>query len=106
MAGRSSEFLWLIFLLGWSGAEASWDWFRRVEPAPGPAVEGTPDPREAPPRELRRLPGLGETRALAVVRARWWHPADGPPLYLSDVPGVGSATERAVREWMEGARGP
>jgi hypothetical protein len=52
------------------------------------------------PRVMRGWPGIGEVRALAIARARWEHPDDGPPLYLADVEGIGEATERAVRAWL------
>ena len=66
------------------------------EPAPPPAVL---DPRSAPPRELRRLPGIGEARAIAIARLRWER--GGAPLYLGEVPGVGPGTVAAVRAWLE-----
>jgi hypothetical protein len=52
------------------------------------------------PRILRGWPGIGEVRALAIAEARWEHPDTGPPLYLSDVEGIGEATERAVKAWL------
>ena len=62
------------------------------------------DPARMPPRELRRLPGIGERRAIDVSRARWEHdPRDGP-LAWSDIHGIGEKTEAGVVEWLS-ARG-
>lgn len=52
-------------------------------------------------RELRRLPGIGETRALALVEARWRRGPGDPPLLLRDVDGIGPELERRVRTWLE-----
>jgi hypothetical protein len=48
-------------------------------------------------RELRRLPGVGETRALAIAEARWECRVSGRPLVLEDVPGIGPQTAASVR---------
>lgn len=51
-------------------------------------------------RELRLLPGLGDTRARALVRAREeLEPGDGLPR-LSEIPGIGEITERRVHDWL------
>ena len=100
--------VWILLLVGWFAGRALEGSGRGCGGPPAPS-RGTrafaPDPRSASPRELRRLPGIGETRALAVARARWEHPDDGPPLLLSDVPGIGEASEVAIRRWLERAGG-
>jgi len=53
--------------------------------------------------ELRRVPGLGERRALALVDARWGRARADPPLYLGDVPGVGPGSETQVALWLAAA---
>jgi hypothetical protein len=58
------------------------------------------------PRAMRGWPSIGELRALAIAEARWEHPDEGPPLYLSDVEGIGETSERAVRAWLEAAEEP
>ncbi len=48
--------------------------------------------RDAPVRELRRLPRIGQQRALDLVRWRWEH---GPEVGLEDleaIPGIGPRT--------------
>lgn len=54
-------------------------------------------------RELRRVPGLGERRALALVDARWDRSRADPPLLLGDVPGVGPVSEALVALWLAAA---
>jgi hypothetical protein len=93
---------WRALAIGWLLAQALL--------APGPVPWGPAAARAPPelalrpsPRALRSWPGIGEARALGIARARWEHPDDGPPLYLSDVPGIGAATERAVGAWSAAA---
>lgn len=75
---------------------------RRDPPAAQPPA---PDLTHASARELRRVPGLGERRALALVDARWRRGPEDPPLLLGDVPGIGPASEAAVAAWLaRGAR--
>jgi competence protein ComEA len=53
------------------------------------------------PRELRALPGIGETRALAIARSRF---AEGPftrPDELERIRGIGPATVERVRGALE-----
>jgi len=55
----------------------------------------------ASPRELRALPGIGETRALAIARSRH---AQGPitrPDELDRIRGIGPATVERVRAALE-----
>lgn len=48
--------------------------------------------------ELRRLPGIGETRALEIVRARWRLRGSDERFELASLPGIGEATARRVAE--------
>lgn len=49
-------------------------------------------------RELRALPGLGEKRAVAIVRARWEGVVDGTVGSLDRVPGIGEGTVETLEE--------
>jgi competence protein ComEA len=63
--------------------------------------EAPPRLASASPRELRALPGIGETRALAIARARH---AGGPltrPDELERIRGIGPATVERVRAALE-----
>ena len=65
--------------------------------------EGPLDLQRASPRELRSLPGIGETRALAIARSRF---EDGPfvrPDELERIRGIGPATVERVRSALEPA---
>jgi DNA uptake protein ComE-like DNA-binding protein len=68
-----------------------------VQASAGPR-RSPPDPERASARELRRLPGIGETRALEIVRDRWARRATGAPLEWASIRGVGPLTERRIRE--------
>jgi hypothetical protein len=96
----AGEPAWRAAVAGWLVAQAILGSLPdRAPRALDPSREGVEN--AFAPRILRGWPGIGEVRALAIARARWEHPDDGPPLYLSDVEGVGEATERAVRAWLE-----
>jgi len=65
--------------------------------------EARPSLAQASPRELRALPGIGETRALAIARSRH---AQGPienPDELDRIRGIGPATVERVRAALERA---
>lgn len=49
------------------------------------------------PRDLRRLPGIGDRRAIDIARARWNHPPGAAELDLTDVHGIGAGTAASVR---------
>lgn len=66
-------------------------------------IDALPDWRRSGVRDLRRLPGIGRRRALAIVTRRWERPGEGAGR-LSDIPGIGEITEAKVRAW-ERARG-
>lgn len=62
----------------------------------GPGVRAQrADPDRLAARELRRLPGIGPTRALAIVRARWDGLRGGPSAWIA-IPGIGPATVEAA----------
>jgi hypothetical protein len=52
------------------------------------------------PRELRRLPGIGQARALAIARARFDEGLRGGVDMLERVPGIGPETTRRIRAWL------
>lgn len=53
------------------------------------------------PRELRRLPRIGQTRALAIARDRWERGTRGGLGALERVSGIGPETVKQVREWLK-----
>jgi len=84
-----------------------------LERAPVPArtaVEGLEqnpiDLSTATVRELRRLPGIGNRRAVQVTRARWEHDPSNGALRLGDLPGIGPVTEERVGRSLEPPRRP
>ena len=56
------------------------------------------EPWQMSARELRRLPGIGQKRAIELVRTREEH--RGGALAWQDVYGIGPATERKVLAWL------
>jgi competence protein ComEA len=68
--------------------------------------EGFLDPvpprlESASPRELRALPGIGETRALAIARSRHEQGPITRPGELERIRGIGPATVERVRAALE-----
>ena len=57
-------------------------------------------------RELRAIPGIGQQRALGIVRARWEAERAGQPFELEQVSGIGPAIAWQVSTWTarEGLR--
>lgn len=95
---------WALVLVGGLAADAVWLHSRPRRPtveAHGPAAPA--DPASASPRELRTLPGIGDTRAIAIARERWRLPP-GHSKTLSDVAGIGPVTEGGVRALLDQAR--
>lgn len=74
-----------------------------VAPERAPAAALAPlaaDPDAWCARELRLLPGLGPTRAVALVRDRHARGPAGGPAAWTRVPGIGAGTaDRAARAW-------
>ena len=101
---------WLCLFAGWLLASTQLgsrrphplDLASRI-PAPLRAAP-SPDPDRMPPRDLRRLPGIGERRALAIARARWDQGLRGGPESWDAIPGIGPETVRRVRAFLEPAR--
>jgi hypothetical protein len=59
------------------------------------------DPDRMSPRELRQLPAIGPTRALAIAHARWESGLTGGPEAWEDIPGIGPETVRAIRHALD-----
>jgi len=108
---------WLLFLAGWLLAGTALDAAGRGDPdararAPlsgdtSPSDPGTVrgagarlDLERATPRELRRLPGVGQRRAIAIAQERWRRAGESGGMRLRDVSGIGPATERRIHEWL------
>lgn len=106
---------WLLALAGWMLARAlvalaiprgatELEAFpgERAPPLP-PLVDALRSGKNAielsrsPPRELRRLPGIGRRRAVDLAQARFER-GDGEPLDLQAIPGIGPKIEARVRE--------
>ena len=80
----------------WPASGPSAEVLRRAE-----ELEGSLDPARMSARELRAVPGVGETLALAIVRAR---EAAERPLDWEEVEGIGPAIAARIRAWFA-ARG-
>lgn len=100
---------WLCLFAGWLLASTQ---LRQPGPdlhvvaarAPAPLLAPSLDPDRMPPRDLRRLPGIGERRALAIARARWERGLRGGPEAWDSIPGIGPETIRRIREFLAEAR--
>ena len=95
---------WAWLLAGLTAALA-WREARAAEPpalSPGALRrwELELDPARMAPRELRRLPGLGERRAVAAAEARFAHDPAAGPLRWTDVPGIGETTAARIAAWL------
>lgn len=69
----------------------------RIDPPRVDRAEPELDPRSFTVRELRALPGVGEQRAIDIVRARWTGEISGSVASLDGVPGIGPGTVETVR---------
>jgi hypothetical protein len=73
-----------------------------LERMPAGALDSSEvEPDRMSPRELRRLPAIGPTRALAIAKARWERGLTGGPEAWEDVPGIGPETVRSIRGAMD-----
>ena len=109
MEARETTPAWLCALAGFLFATALLELLARGPDeaalrarTPAGFLEGAaPSLARSSPRELRALPGIGETRALAIARARH---AQGPiasPDELDRIRGIGPATVERVRAALE-----
>jgi predicted flap endonuclease-1-like 5' DNA nuclease len=91
--------VWLLLGIGWLFATTTLAHHSRLSTAPSPP-ERPPlvDLSTSPPRELKRLPGIGPSRANAIARLRWERREGG--FTLTDVMGIGPRTEEAVMRWL------
>jgi hypothetical protein len=109
---RESEPIVPGWMLAVAGAMLCWTILAAHMPEPGAselaariptgfsAPNGPIDLNRSSPRELRRLPSIGPTRAIAIVRSRW---GDGPfaaPAELDRIPGIGPETTKRVSEYF------
>ena len=99
--------MWALLLLGVASVAAAghlgWLPLAGVA-APAPRAPAT-ELESMSPRELRRLPGLGEVRALALANDRWRRRGSGEPLRLETLPGIGPVTALRVRQALDPAAG-
>jgi len=70
----------------------------------GAAAPRSFDLQTASARALRRLPGIGEVRALEIVRERHRLRGSGVPLDLASLPGIGARTAERVAAALASAR--
>jgi hypothetical protein len=118
-AGLRRVPLWAWVVLGWLAGQlaraaargpvhanaAALAFVRAAQAREGPALEEARSARSLDHvcvRELRALPGIDETRALDIARARWERDWNAGPLRLSAIRGIGPTTETAVAAWFEG----
>lgn len=94
---RPVEPAWVLTAIGWLAGSLPLAGERELEGA-SPAHR---DLTRMAPRELRRVPGIGEGHAIAIARARWEHRPGSGPLYLDDVHGIGPAIHGRVRAWLD-----
>jgi hypothetical protein len=101
---RNRPAAWALLLAGWALSGALLDAVRQREARRSEAdaavlailrgpVEAPLDLATASPRELRRLPGIGPRRALAIADLRWER---GPGFALQDVNGIGPRIEAGI----------
>lgn len=57
------------------------------------------NPETLSTRELRRIPGVGQVRALAIARERWRSERAGEEFVLLDVSGIGPSIAGQIRAW-------
>lgn len=97
--------MWLAALLAWTLGAA----LARSRFAVGTSADTE---RRAPaanalggsPRDLRRLPAIGEARAIAIARERWARRGD-PSFALDDVRGIGPVTIERIEAWLARSEG-
>lgn len=113
MRRETPSWVWAVWLcLAVQGVWAPWprssdaEWRARAARFAAESATGTAgglDPRRMSARELRQLPGVGATLALALARTRDAH-RGASALAWEDVPGIGVVRARDIRAWFR-ARG-
>ena len=109
MDARSPAPAWIFALTGFLFGTALLELLAR---GPGEAAlrarvpegfldESAPSLERSSPRELRGLPGIGETRALAIARSRFDQGPFTRPEELERIRGIGPATVERVRAALE-----
>lgn len=91
---------WAALCLGWLLGARVLPGRTPLEPSLPPFEALAPDLVGAAPRALRRVPGVGERRALELARARWAHDPSTGPFDPEVARGVGPATARALSVWL------
>ena len=105
---------WTWFLAGWLLAAAE---LERVRPDPteaevrarmpaGAAGELDSNPDTMSVRALRRLPAIGQARALAIARERWERGLAGGPESWIAIRGIGPETVAAIRRALSSTPKP
>jgi hypothetical protein len=96
--GEGWNSAWVLLLAGWLGAAGTVHALREPVAPAGPTLRRTLDVDDASPRELRRLPGIGATRAAAIAQTRWERGGEMFP--LSQIAGIGPKTAERVEAWL------
>ena len=98
---------WIWFAVGWltstlliEDVERASLGAPRAETHTALPVEPTPSFERMTVRELRRLPGIGDARAVAIARARWERGLRGGPRALEELAGIGPATIAGIEAWF------
>ncbi len=89
---------WVLLLAGWLFASSVVQELRTATvrpPSPGPTRVQL---ESACPRELRRLPGIGPSRATAIAQMRW--ELGGARFPLHAIQGIGEKTAARVQAWL------
>lgn len=95
---EEQEPAWLLVFCGWLFAATTLAWVE-ARSRPVEAPEPSPvDLSRSPARELRRLPGIGPSRANAIVRLR--RERGEGEFALREVHGIGPRIEERVRRWL------